>query len=70
MPAPPSAPESANAPLPASHPPARSIPESLPLLLFILVTPHLSFAAPHPSAVSDPGEPVIITALTFEIENG
>lgn len=70
MPAPPSAPESANAPLPASRPPARSIPESLPLLLFILVTPHLSFAAPHPSAVSDPGEPVIITALTFEIENG
>ena len=65
MPAPPSAPESANAPLPASRPPARSIPESLPLLLFILVTPHLSFAAPHPSAVSDPGEPVIITALTF-----
>lgn len=70
MPAPPSAPESANAPLPASRPPARSIPESLPLLLFILVTPHLSFAAPHPSAVSDPDEPVIITALTFEIENG
>lgn len=65
-----SAPPSAHAFLPASRPPARSIPESLLLLLFILVTPPLSFAAPHPSAVSDPAEPVTITALTFEIENG